>query len=158
MAIDGKLIELARKSRGKSQADLAKIVNSDQTYISKVEKNKLKGGIKGDELLEIAKALEYDPLVFLGDISLDEGDLKGKKQDSEIRALRKEIAELKNKVRPIEKLDKVAERVMINQDLHDLVEMIQFGDAGMLRRFRDIAYGYVSGAREEVQSKKEGVS
>lgn len=75
MAILGKIIREARKSRGKSQDYLANLIGRDQTYISKLEKGKLEGGIKGDELLKIAEVLGYNPYVFTGEISLEDGDL-----------------------------------------------------------------------------------
>ena len=61
---------------------------------------------------------------------------------------------LKAKISPPEKLDPLAERVMINQALHDHVELIQFWDASMIQRFTDIAYGFVSGTRYSKEPEK----
>ena len=70
MAIAGALIKKIRESRGKKQIDLAKMIGKTQGYIARIESDELKGGIKGDELLQIAKGLEYNPFVFSADISL----------------------------------------------------------------------------------------
>jgi len=160
LAIPGKLLKEARKSRGKSQAVLAVIIGADQTYISKLEKDKIQGGIKGDELLKIARELKYDPYVFLGEMSFAEGDLGHRKRIDEVKALRETINRLEKKIKLPEKLDPIAERVMINQPLHDLVELIQFWDATMIRRFMDIAYGFVTGKQysdDHARAKKEKV-
>lgn len=112
MAIQGIVLKQARKSRGKSQAELAGLIGKDQTYISKIEQNKLDGGIKGDELLSIAKSLEYDPYVFSGELDLNDGDLRGRGQEQTLSALVRKVSELEMKVRPIEEIDPIAERVV----------------------------------------------
>ena len=52
----GEEIRIRRKSQGLSQAKLAMMINSGQSYIYRVEKGKVRVGL--DKLIRIAKALD----------------------------------------------------------------------------------------------------
>lgn len=121
-------------------------------------------------LVNIVNSFKIDARYFFDQIeSPEEADLTKRKDESlsSLEALRKEIAdsrrdvlELKQQVNPVSKIDPVAERVMIDQVLHDLVSMIQYWDANAKRRLIDIAYGMVQGRAlsEELEQKKRNAS
>jgi transcriptional regulator with XRE-family HTH domain len=144
----------------KTQPELAKELGISKQTISAIESEGR--GLTRERIQVICDRYGVDARYFFGQLEAPEeadiskrGDVPGL---SQTEALRREIADLKKSVRPIEKLDQIAERVMINQPLHDLVEMIQFWDAATIRRFQDIAYGFISGknfAREDPTVKKE---
>ncbi len=155
MAIDGELLRQARESRHRSQAAIADVLGVDQTYISKLEKNKLQGGMKGDELLALARELEYDPHVFSGAVSFEDGDLRRHPRTDDLKELKESVLRLEAKVNPRRstKDQQLCDRVLGNEPLRDLVELVQFFEAGTLRRFTDMAYAYVAGTREGAAAK-----
>lgn len=59
------LIE-ARKRSGKTQAELASLINRDQTFISLIERRQRRVDVV--EFIKIAKALGSDPVTLLGAI------------------------------------------------------------------------------------------
>lgn len=63
----GEFIRQARKDRGYSQRDLAKLVGLDFTYLSKLENNRADYAPKEDVIRRLAQELDLDPdeLVFL---------------------------------------------------------------------------------------------
>jgi len=158
LAVDGLIVKRARESRGKKQYHLAEVIGADQTYISKIEKNKLQGGLKGDELLKIAEYLDYDPYVFLGELSFKQGDLKLQTQRADMQKLYDKMAMLERKVRPTKEVDPLAERVISNRTLRELVDRVKFWEERMLQRLIDIAYGLEKGRefnREKEKTPKE---
>ena len=147
MAIKGELIERARKLRGRSQAYLADVLKVDQTYISKLERNKLQGGIKGDELLSLARELEFDPYVFSGEIAFDTGDLRKHPRTDELKTIRETVQKIETRIFPT-KTDRDSELVdkIVNTPLlRDLMELVQHSEPVQLQRFKDIAFGYMAG-------------
>lgn len=74
----GKLIRQARKDRGYSQRELAKLLQLDFTYLSKLENNRADYAPKEDVIRGLARHLELDEeeLIFLaGRIPQQEEDL-----------------------------------------------------------------------------------
>jgi HTH-type transcriptional regulator, competence development regulator len=74
----GKLIRQARKDRGYSQRELAKLLQLDFTYLSKLENNRADYAPKEDVIRGLARHLELDEeeLIFLaGRIPHQEEDL-----------------------------------------------------------------------------------
>lgn len=63
----GQFIRQARKDKGYSQRDLAKLVGLDFTYLSKLENNRADYAPKEDVIRRLAHELEIDPdeLIFL---------------------------------------------------------------------------------------------
>lgn len=63
----GKQIRQARKDKGYSQRDLAKLVGLDFTYLSKLENDRADYAPKEDVIRNLAEHLELDPeeLIFL---------------------------------------------------------------------------------------------
>lgn len=54
----------ARKRSGKTQAELASLINRDQTFISLIERRQRRVDVV--EFIKIAKALGNDPTALLG--------------------------------------------------------------------------------------------
>ena len=135
MAIDGELIKQARESRNKSQAYLADL----------------------DELLSIAQDLQYDPYVFVGKTTFENGDLLKHPRLDELSEMRKAISGLTSAISPTvpDEYQRMCERVMVNAPLRDLVDTVQFWEGGMLKRFTDMAHGYLAGAQNEGRQKGE---
>ncbi|MGF1541280.1 MAG: helix-turn-helix domain-containing protein [Pleurocapsa sp.] len=74
----GKLIRQARKDRGYSQRELAKLLQLDFTYLSKLENNRADYAPKEEVIRGLARHLELDEeeLIFLaGRIPHQEEDL-----------------------------------------------------------------------------------
>jgi transcriptional regulator with XRE-family HTH domain len=114
------------------------------------------------ELIQkICDGYSIDARYFFGQVETpEEADLskRGSSQGaSRLESIEREIRELRTKVQPIRELDPLAERVMVNHELRELVRLIQFWEGSMIRRLHDIAYGYLAGLREE-PAKKEKVS
>lgn len=126
MPIPGGILEEARLSRGRGQEEIAALIGRTQGYISKLEKGN--GSLKGDELLKIARFLEYDPYVFTGEIALKEGTLKGKEQNKTLIDLYKELENIKKtiqqKVPDIVPFDELYEQLN-KRDIRHLVQIIQ---------------------------------
>ena len=62
------------------------------------------------------------------------------------------------KVAPASKLDVVAERVMLNTDLHELNQKLMFLDGTILRKLKERIDGWLEGyaeARHETDEKKK---
>lgn len=156
MFVSGDKIRLARKSRGYSQEDIAKAIGRDQSYISKLEKQQIDGGIKGDELLVIAKLLQFDPFAFSDEMTLEEGDLRTRTNDSALSALTRRIDELSARVTPTKDQDPIAERVMVNHALREHVQLVQFLDARMLEKISAMVYGYLQGQRDDDKGNHHG--
>ena len=121
MAIPGDLIKQARENRNKKQAQIAQLLNRTQGYISKIESEdpstSEKGGIKGDELLKVARYLDYDPYVFTGELSFEEGDLRNREKDKTITDLSKKVEYLADVVQK-----KVPD--IIDLETHKIVEVL----------------------------------
>lgn len=62
----GEMIRRLRKEKGLTQSVLAKAIGVDESYISKIEANKLSYNPSGDTLRLIATMLDVDPLELLG--------------------------------------------------------------------------------------------
>jgi transcriptional regulator with XRE-family HTH domain len=61
----GELVRKLRKSQGLTQAQLAKSIGVDESYISKIEKGKLSYTPSEETLRLMAQVLEADPLELL---------------------------------------------------------------------------------------------
>lgn len=141
-----------------SQSELAEKINVTKSHISEAERGNKSFSI--DVLNNIIKTFKLDARYFFGQLETpEEADLtkRGNIGLSGLEALKKEIEELKYKVNPESKIDKVAERVIINQDLHDLVELVQFWDSDSIRRIIDMANAYMIG-RKDSDAKKRNAS
>ncbi len=74
----GKIIRQARKDKGLSQRQLAKLLGLDFTYLSKLENNRADYAPKEEVIRGLARNLDLDPqeLIFLaGRIPQDDEDL-----------------------------------------------------------------------------------
>ncbi len=157
MPIAGSILTAARKSRGRSQEEIAAAIGRKQAYVSKLERDDIAGGIKGDELLSLAEYLHYDPHVFSGDLSLEDGDLRGKDQEKVLTSLVREIEELKTRIRPAEERDPVAEKVAANQDLRDIARQLMFLDSIKLREISAVVFGWLQRDTGELSEREEKV-
>lgn len=144
MAISGELIKQVRESRGRSQHELAEIIGKSQGYIAKLENDSMKGGIKGDELLLIAEYLEYDPYVFIGRLSLKDGDLRNTGYKKTISELIQEVYSLREKYNPANE-DQMARIINEKPALKKLFLMVQKWPEEEIKRMTALAFGYFSG-------------
>ncbi|NES81434.1 MAG: helix-turn-helix transcriptional regulator [Moorea sp. SIO2B7] len=74
----GKLIRQARKDKGYSQRELAKLIGQDFTYLSKLENHRVDYAPKEDVIRSLARHLDLDQeeLIFLsGRIPQNDEDL-----------------------------------------------------------------------------------
>jgi transcriptional regulator with XRE-family HTH domain len=155
MAISGTLLKAIRESRGKKQADLAKMIGKTQGYIARLESNELRGGIKGDELLKIARGLEYNPFVFSGEINLAEGDLRRQSNANEMEKL---ILKIEDQAQIIERYknlvvsnehDKIKLLMENKPVLKDIIYTIMNWDEPLLQRVKDFTSGCAAGVDYE---------
>ena len=156
----GDRLKKIRKSRGKSQAEIAAIIEADQTYISKLEKNNIQGGLKAHELLLIAEALEYDPFVFIGKMSLEKGDLKRKNSqgiNDLIKTIREQEITIQNMKRIIESndTDELSLRMSNNPHLKAIVQQLISCPDHLLERIIAYMTGIQDGI-ESTQKKRSG--
>lgn len=63
-------LEKIRKTRGISQQEVAKIIESDQTKISRIERGR--GNLNDQEIIRLCKALNCSADYLLGLIDIDE--------------------------------------------------------------------------------------
>lgn len=156
VAISGDIIKRARRSRGRSQEALAEVVGADQTYISKIEKDKIQAGIKGDELLAIATFLEYDPYVFSGEIPLRDGDLRKREQLPEMSELlrRMEGVEtvVREKIPAAAKEDPEYELLVQRRELREVIRKLSTWPVERVMQ----VIGYVEAKTEEWDVDREG--
>ena len=66
----GHNIKRLRKEKGLTQAELAKRIGKDSSYISKLENNETKGNF--DTLSDIARALDVSIYELLGNVAQDD--------------------------------------------------------------------------------------
>jgi transcriptional regulator with XRE-family HTH domain len=155
-------LKAIRKYRNLTQEDIAEWFNISSASYGRKEKG-IEGGLGLEEIQTILDKTEIDSRFLFGRLdNIVDADLKlrGGKSESAMESLQREMKEIKEKVSPITKLDPVAERVIVNQALRDLVELVQFWDATQIRRFTDMAYSYIQGRRsvkEEDYEKKKNV-
>jgi transcriptional regulator with XRE-family HTH domain len=151
MAISGALLKSIRESRGKKQSDLARMIGKTQGYIARLESDELRGGIKGDELLKIARGLEYNPFVFSGEISLAEGDLRRQSNANEMEKL---ILKVEDQAQIIERYknlvvsneyDKVKLLMEDKPVLKEIIFTIMHWDETLLQRIKDYTSGCATG-------------
>lgn len=151
MAISGVLIKEIRESRGKKQIDLAKMIGKTQGYIARLEADELKGGIKGDELLKIARSLEYNPFVFSGEMDLAEGDLR---RQVNVHEMEKLILKIEDQAQIIERYknlvvsneyDKIKLLMEKKPVLKDIIFTIMNWDEALLQRVKDFTSGCAGG-------------
>jgi len=152
----GEKIKKIREYKGLSGSEFGEKLSLGKQAISMIESGKR--GMSVEQIQSLVLTYKIDPRYLFGGIDdVSEADLSKRGEDpgqTQLESLKKEIIQLKDRVNPVSKMDPVAERVLANQDLHDLVELVQFWDSSMLRRFRDIAYGYVSGIHDERENQK----
>ncbi|MBN2536052.1 MAG: helix-turn-helix transcriptional regulator [Spirochaetales bacterium] len=155
MAIAGALIKEIRESRGKKQIDMAKMIGKTQGYIARLEADELRGGIKGDELLKIARGLEYNPFVFSGEIDLAGGDLRRQSNANEMEKL---ILKIEDQAQIIERYknlvvsneyDKIKLLMENKPVLKDIIFNIMNWDEALLQRLKDFSSGCAAGVENE---------
>lgn len=147
-----------------TQPELADALGISKQTVSAIESEGR--GLTRERVQQIVDRFQVDARFFYGQLdTIEEADLAKRKEDpkkSRLELIDENVREIKRAMRPVENIDKVAERVMLNRELHEFVEMIQFWDANKLRRFKDIAYGFISGesygSEREESSKKANAS
>lgn len=158
MSVDiGDRIRRYREYKSLSQEQLAERIGVTKAHVSDMENGRKKPSFP--LLKHLVDGLKIDARYLLGQLETpEEADIEARGDDpsrSRLERLAEKIDELTLKVRPAEKLDPVAERVMVNRDLRELVEMVQFFEAGTLRRFTDMAYAYVAGTKEAAGASRQ---
>jgi transcriptional regulator with XRE-family HTH domain len=147
-----------------TQPELADALGISKQTVSAIESEGR--GLTRERVQQIVDRFQVDARFFFGQLdTIEEADLAKRKEDpkkSRLELIDENVREIKRAMRPAENIDKVAERVMLNRELREFVEMIQFWDANKLRRFKDIAYGFISGesysSEREESSKKANAS
>jgi transcriptional regulator with XRE-family HTH domain len=142
-----------------SGPEMAKAIGATKQTISAIETEDR--SLTRELIQKICDVYSIDARYFFGQIE-NESDADIKKRGdnpgtSQMESLVKEMRNLKEHVQPMSSMDPIAERVMVNQELRELVQLVQFWDASMIRRVKDIAYGYLEGSQED-QAKKEKAS
>jgi transcriptional regulator with XRE-family HTH domain len=141
----------APRSSGYGNTSASVIIGAKKSHISNIENDK--SSLSFEKLFQIITKYKIDARYFFGQIdSPEEADLSKRGEDlqtSPIERLEKKLDRVTEKIVPITRLDPVAEKVMLKPELHDLVEMIWTWDAEQLRRFSDVAFGWIArGSRD----------
>ncbi len=142
----GKRLEEFRKHFNLNQSQLGEIIGIKKAGVSLIENEER--GIDSEQILKICKAYDVDVRFFFGQIE----EIREAPKESPLEGLQRRMEELEKKVDPVSKLDPVAERVMINAELHDVVEKLMYYDAGLLREIKALITGYI--AHYEAVDKK----
>ena len=155
----GDKIRQFRKHLELTLEEFSEPIGCKKAHLSDIERNE--SGPSLDLLEQIIKKHRIDARYFFTDtMTPDQADLRQREDELSLSQMERVIQRLdliENKQRPLEKIDPIAERVMINQDLHDLVDLIKYWDGNMIRRFKDAAYFYISGiqASENIEKERE---
>jgi transcriptional regulator with XRE-family HTH domain len=149
----GERVKKLRNHLGYTQEDFAQKLELKKSYISNVE--------NGDRTLStqsiqtIVSEFNVDARWFFGQLDSVEDAVLADGEAPTTENLMHRLNALESKVRGPQEDDPLAEKVRINQPLRELVEMVQFWDGNMIRRFRDIAYGFLTG--KEYGDDQKGV-
>ena len=140
----GDRIKQLRKYFDLNQSQLGKILGIKKQAVSMIESDER--GLSFDQINRIVEAYKIDARWFFdqGIDKIEDADLTKRGGDSNLsqtEALLREIQELKKQRKPVEDIDPVAHRVMISKPHYDLMKMIQFWDANMVRQFSAIRLG-----------------
>ncbi len=146
----GSKIKRLREYKELNQEDLAKAIGALKSHISNIENDK--GSISFEKLGLIVSKYNMDARYFFDQIdSPEEADLSRRGADikiSPMERLEKKLDRVSERIIPITKLDPLAEKVMNKPELRDLIEMIWQWEPEQLRRFSDIAFGWIAKGRE----------
>lgn len=154
MALSDRFRKL-RQYLGLNQVDFGSRIGVQKSHVSDIERGQKRPSL---ELIEKTVAsLSVDARYFFGQIDTpEEADLGLRGDDTnvgQLEALRLEIQDLRSTIQPTaapkKKAIEMAERIEGYTPLADLFNTVQYWEGGMLRRFTDMAYAYVSGARNE---------
>lgn len=150
----GERVRKIRNHLGMSQEDFAGRLGLKKAYISNVE--------NGDRTLSTQSIQslidEYgiDARWFFGQLDSVEDAVIKEGSVPTTENMMKKLESLELKIKGPDMNDPLVEKIRINRPLRELVQLVQFWDANMLRRFRDIAYGFIQG--EEYAENKKGES
>jgi transcriptional regulator with XRE-family HTH domain len=151
-----KKLKEARKYRNLSQKDIADVLGIHVVSYGKYELGKLE--INASLLPKIANLERLDVNYYFTDaMTLSEADLDNKGAEKVLDALSRKIEKLESKIRPINvSEDPLLRRIVDDKRIRELVEILQYFDESMLRRFVDVAFGFLHGERiaNELLEKK----
>ena len=147
----GSKVKRLREHLDFSQDKFALSLGVKKSHISNIENDK--SSLSYEKLAQIIKTHGVDARYFFDQLdSPEEADLSlrgGNPGESPLEALRKDLKDMKERWRPPDGMDEVAQRVLENPDLYDLVNQIRFWDGASLKRFGDMAFSYMRGRRDE---------
>ena len=105
-----------------------------------------------DLMRSIYEKWSIDPRYWFGMYEdVREADLSKERSKPDYEQLVGEIRDLRRHVAPIKSIDPLAERVMINAKLRDLVSRLQYLDAGMLDQIGALVFGYMAAKDRDVE-------
>lgn len=146
-----------RKYRKLTQEKVAGWYGITKQSWGKKEKGQ-EGGLGPKEIQLFLEKTQMDPNYLFGQLdSLEEADLT-KKDRPDFKSVQKALKDLQQKVQPIEKMDHVAERLMANRELYDLVKLMMYWDGSIIRRIADIVLGFSHGMDFEKQKARASPS
>ena len=150
----GTRIKKLRKYLDLSGEELGAVLGIKKNAVSMIENDNR--GLSHQQIQRIVDQYKIDPRYFYGLIgSPEEADLNNNNNRAKgYDDLVNEIQELRKQVKKPEEIDPIAERVMINAKLRDLVSMVQFLDGNIIERINAVVYGYMARLREEQPDQK----
>lgn len=148
-------IKAVRRARNLSQEEVASWFSVSKQSYGRKERG-IEGGFGPGEIALFLERTQVDARYLFGQIdSFEEADLRNKESASKIDQLLSQAAMVQAKLEKVERrveppkgASRLAERIAANAELQALLDLVQFWDGMMLRRFTDVAYGYVSGKRD----------
>jgi transcriptional regulator with XRE-family HTH domain len=107
----------------------------------------------------LQKANEYLKLdygFYFGTMSYE----KAKQSTASIESIADDMRILKDRLEgtPGDDAIRIAEKMRGNAQLLELFEMVRFWDGAMIRRVKDIAYGYLAGSQQDMDKKEKEAS
>ena len=144
-----------REGREYRNLDQKEIANLLGIHVSSYGKYEL--GFREPNAILIPKIANIEKLdinfYFDPNMTTIQADLNLKENDTAIEKLTKKIEKIETKIDPNKDTDPLIERVKAYKPLRDLIELVQYWEGGMLRRFTDMAYAYLAGTRNETEKK-----
>lgn len=132
-------IQFARSQKGYTQEEFATKVSMGISNWKKIEQGNRKISI--DLILTINLILKLDIRYYFGEIPYEEA----LNPEARYKDLVESIESLKKKVMSPQEIDPIAERVMINNDLNNLVRKIVYLPGELLRELDSYISGFLAG-------------
>lgn len=147
----GEKVREIRKHFGDTQGEFAERINMSRSNVSMIETGER--GVSLDLVKMLARELRVDPRFFVDETDSMFFDRTEKPSEEHMWNV---IEEVNRKLHPGETEKEMAHLLKINKPLGELIELLQGEDANLINEIKNIADGFIRGAKwKRNQSKRE---